>query len=45
MAHPRPCIPHPSGLSARCWASLFAYAEKLQLDFPEDLEWKFDGVR
>ena len=26
-------------------ASLFAYAEKMQLDFPEDLEWKVGGVR
>ncbi len=26
-------------------ASLFAYAEKMQLDFPEDLEWKVGGAR
>ncbi len=45
MAHPRPCIPHPSGLSARYRASLFARARKMQLDFPEDLEWKVGGVR
>ena len=37
---------NPSFKSVRfAVSSLFAYAEKMQLDFPEDLEWKVGGVR